>query len=468
MTSNEPLTQDSSALERLDRVGWLHFYQMGRLQRPSHAPKIVVRADGIHLWDEKGRRYIDGLSGSYCMNLGYGRTSILERAHAAAMALPYASPFVCAHPWGVDLAYALSELARPVVGPDARVFFVNSGSEAVDTALKLARAYQRRSGSPRWRFVSREWSYHGTTWGAVSASGYGPMREDFLPLLQGVSHAPHTLCARCALGLEPATCSLACAQALEGQVNTPGPAAAAVLIEPFQNCGGNIPPPSGYLQAVADACRRAGTLLILDEVLCGFGRLGAWFGSALYGARADMLVCGKGLTGGYEALGAVIVSRNVADAFVGDGDALAFEHGATFGGRPAATAAALETLRILRDEDVVATAARRGARLLARLEQELGSLPIVGQVRGAGMLFGIDLVDPETRSLVEDGEFLERISEALFAAGLICRFYCMRQDAVIELAPPLVTSDSQCDEIAGILARVLRAAGVPRPRGARA
>ena len=116
MTSNEPLTQDSSALERLDRVGWLHFYQMGRLQRPSHAPKIVVRADGIHLWDEKGRRYIDGLSGSYCMNLGYGRTSILERAHAAAMALPYASPFVCAHPWGVDLAYALSELARPVVG----------------------------------------------------------------------------------------------------------------------------------------------------------------------------------------------------------------------------------------------------------------------------------------------------------------------------------------------------------------
>ena len=448
----------------LQRVGWLHFYQMRHLGQPSALPRLLVRGEGIYVWDEGGRRFIDGLSGSYCVNVGYGRREILERAQAAAGELHYASPFLAAHPSAVELAERLSALAAPALGADARVFFVNSGSEALDTALKLARAYHRRCGhDDRFRFVARNDSYHGTTLGALSASGFQPMRKDFEPMPEWFEHAVHTLCRRCELALSHPSCGIACADDLVRRlgpgVNPPG----GVVLEPFQNCGGNIPPPPGYLERVADRCRETDTLLILDEVICGFGRTGEWFGALRYGVQADVLVCAKGLTSGYESLGAVIVRRRIADVFTGERDDQAFQHGATFGGRPAATAAALENLRILRDEELPAAARERGEELRRLLGEALSGLDVVGEIRGDGLLWGIDLVEPESGNPITDPAFLELISEELFRGGLICRLFTTRLDPVLELAPPLVVTNAQCAEIVHIVVTALRRASALRP-----
>ena len=256
----EPHEQNGSqdpGLATLSRVGWLHFYQMRHLVTESRIPRVLVRGDGIHVWDNRGQQFIDGLSGSYCVNVGYGRSRILERTRAASEALHYASPFLASHPTAIELAAKLSSLAAPALGEGARVFFVNSGSEAIDAALKMARAYHRQRGKDAYRCISRNCSYHGTTLGALAASGFTPMREGFEPLPLGFEHTVHTLCSRCELSLDPATCNLACASLLTDRLGGDKPRIGAVLIEPFQNCGGNIPPPPGYLEAVSARGRAA-------------------------------------------------------------------------------------------------------------------------------------------------------------------------------------------------------------------
>lgn len=430
-------------LPLLAEHSWLHFYQMSAIRRHTARPRVLVRGQGVHVWDESGARYIDALSGAFCVNVGYGREEILKAAHAAASSLHFASPFSVAHPWGIELAVTLSELAAPVLGREARVFFTNSGSEAVDAAIKMARACQRRRGhTSRTGIVSRNFSYHGTTFGALSASGFDAMRADFGPLLQCFYRVPATLCSRCELGLHRESCDIACAASVEAALATDGGnSCAAVLLEPMQNCGGNIPPPEGYLQRVAAACRSSGALLIVDEAICGFGRLGAWFGSQRYGMSADVLVCAKGLTSGYESLGAVIVRQDVADTFLGDDDVM-FAHGATFGGRPSATAAASAAIEIIRHENLCATARDRGEQLRSLLLEQVSQLECVGEIRSEGLLFGIDLIPGG--QLTDNRQRLEEFTEDLARRGVIACLYSTRSEPVLELAPPLIISDDEC------------------------
>jgi adenosylmethionine-8-amino-7-oxononanoate aminotransferase len=227
-----------------------------------------------------------------------------------------------------------------------------------------------------------------------------------------------------------------------------------VILEPFQNCGGNIPPPPGYFKIISDICSQSGTLLILDEVITGFGRLGNWFGAETYQIKADVLVCGKGLTSGYESLGAVITRKEIADTFLGSEDQM-FYHGATFGGRPAAAAAALECLGIIKEENLLKNVGIQFANMKELLNHEVRGIPIVGEIRGQGLLFGIDLCKPHTGDPIDDPEFLEEISNRLFRRGLICYMHSTRSEPLIELAPPLIITSQEVKEIVGILKEVL-------------
>jgi adenosylmethionine-8-amino-7-oxononanoate aminotransferase len=378
-----------------------------------------------------------------------------ELASRGLHAIHFASPYSFGNPWAVELADLLSSIAADVVGKDARVFFVNSGSEGIEAALKLARAYHRRRGqSGRYKVIARKDSYHGTTFGALSASGFTPMRSEYEPLVPGFRHVPNTLCSRCELGCSPDSCRLACAHAIArmGAFEAPD-SLAAVLIEPFQNCGGNIPPPDGYLETVRNISSELGALLIVDEVICGFGRLASWFGSRRYGLQADMIVCAKGLTSGYESLGAVIVRREVADVFWGT-DGEMFSHGSTFGGRPAACAAATENIAVIREERLIEATAERSMQLRQMLQSRIACLPVVGEIRGEGLLFGIDICRPDGAPL-DAPELMQDVTEGLCSEGLICCMYATRCEPVLELAPPLTVTREECARIVDTLEAVL-------------
>jgi adenosylmethionine-8-amino-7-oxononanoate aminotransferase len=362
---------------------------------------------------------------------------------------------MAANQWAVELAEKLAVLSKSIVGPSARVFFVNSGSEGIEAAIKIARAYHRRNGSSQKnKFIARVDAYHGTTMGALSASGFAPMRNDFEPLLPGFRHLPHTLCCRCQLGLRPQSCGLACARAASGVISSETPEnVAAVILEPFQNCGGNIPPPDGYFEVIRETCAQNNCLLVLDEAITGFGRLGFWFGAERYRIKADLLVCAKGLTSGYESLGAVIVRREVADVFLGSDDSM-FSHGATFGGRPPAAAVALENIAIIEEEKLLGAVRERENEMKRLLRERIQPLPFIGEVRGAGLLFGIDITDGSGNLLPNRG-LVEELTEDLCAAGLICCMYATRGEPVLELAPPLTLTSSECRRLVDILEQTL-------------
>lgn len=449
---------ETDEVEILKKSGWLHLYQMDAVGSDRFIFPVIERGEGMHVYDTNGKKYIDAISGAYCVNVGYGRDRILQAAHAAAKNIHYVAPFSAANRFGIRLAQRLGELAQSVVGEDSRVFFVNSGSEAVETAMKIARAYARRTGKPDgYKIVGREGGYHGLTLGALSLCGFEALQTEYGPLVPGIHHASNTHCGACSLGLKRETCGLACAKSIASIIEREGAdSVAAVLVEPFETSSGMIPPPAGYLDRVAEVCADARALLIVDEVITGFGRLGHWFGSERYGLHADIVVCAKGLTSGYESLGAVIVKREVADVFLGDDDRM-FLHAATFGGRPGAAAAALETIAIIEEEDLLSNAKASGQYLRELLLREVQPLHCIGEIRSEGLLFGIDLVAPDGRPL-SDAAAVERIQAALRRNGLIACLYYTRQQPVIELAPPLTVTRRQCEEIVGVLSESIRQA----------
>jgi adenosylmethionine-8-amino-7-oxononanoate aminotransferase len=417
---------------------------------------VMVKGDGPWVWDSRGRKYLDGLSGLFVVQAGHGRQELADAASRQAKQLAYFPLWSYAHPGAIELAERLAHLAP---GNLNRIFFTTGGGEAVETAWKLARQYFHAVGQPgRYKVISRNIAYHGTTMGALSITGLPSIKAPFEPLVPGSVRAVNTNFYRATEHADDLEAFGQWAAAdIEARIEMEGPdTVAAVFLEPVQNSGGCFPPPPGYFQAVREICDRHGVLLVSDEVICAFGRLGTWFGAQKFGYQPDMITCAKGLTSGYSPLGAVLVDDRLMEPFL-RGEA-SFSHGFTFGGHPVSTAVALANLDIFEKEDLVGGVDSRAADFRAVLDG-LRDLPIVGDVRGEGYFYGIELVkDKVTKETFDDDES-ERLlrgflSGALFDAGLVCRADD-RGDPVIQLAPPLICEQEHFDLIGDTLRSVL-------------
>ncbi|NUO58337.1 MAG: aspartate aminotransferase family protein [Hamadaea sp.] len=434
---------------------WMHFTRMGAYAE-TDVPTIV-RGDGCYVWDANGKRYLDGLAGLFVVNAGHGRQELADAAAKQASELAYFPLWSYAHPKAVELADRIAGLTP---GDLNRVFFTTGGSEAVESAWKLARAYFKRVGEPlRHKVVSRYVAYHGTSMGALSITGVPPFKVDFEPLVPGGVKVPNANFYRAPEFCkdDEAAFGVWAADEIERAILREGPeTVCAVFLEPVQNAGGCLPPPVGYFQRVREICDRYGVLLVSDEVICAWGRLGTYFGAERYGYQPDIITTAKGLTSGYSPLGAMIATDRLIEPFLGEKQM--FAHGITFGGHPVSCAVALANLDIFEREDLVGHVAKTSDAFRATLNK-LHDLPIVGDVRGDGFFFGIELVkDKTTRETFTDAES-ERIlrgflSHALFDAGLYCRADD-RGDPVVQLSPPLIAEQQQFDEMEQILRQVL-------------
>src|SRR5690242_20272463 len=429
---------------------WLHFTRMH-----GYEPPVIVRGEGCYLWDDEGKRYLDALAGLFSVNIGYSYGEEIGQAALAQMReLPFYTNWSYAHPRAIELATELARLAPEHIN---RVFFVSGGSEAVESAWKLARQYHTANGERRWKAVSRRTAYHGTTMGALSINGVAALRAPFEPLVPGVVHVRNTLRYHRPAGETEEEFTAFLLDDLESAIVAEGPETVAmVMMEPVQNAGGALVAPEGYWRGVREICDRYGILLCADEVITGFGRIGSWFASDLYDIRPDLLTCAKGLSSAYAAIGAVVASDRVMQPFL-EGAAM-YTHGITFGGHPIQAAIALKNIEIMKRERIV-EGVRENEDAFRQTLSQLLDLPIAGDLRGAGYFYALELVkDKETRETFtdEECEHLLRgfLSHRLFEKGLICRADD-RGDPVIQISPPLVATQAQFDEMTGILGDVL-------------
>ena len=440
---------DTSLQELAKRHLWLHFARMGAYEH-AEMP-IITRGEGCYVYDEHGYRYLDGLSGLFCVNAGHGRSEIGEAAARQVEELDFQVLWSYAHPRAIELAARIASLTP---GDVNRVFFTSGGSEAVESALKLTRNYHRvRGHGQKHKVIAREIAYHGTSLGALSATGITSLRSQFEPLAPGGCHVPNTNTYRWPEGRDP----LWAADAIEERIEFEGPeTVGAVILEPVQNAGGCFVPPEGYFQRVREICDRNDVLLISDEVICSWGRLGHYFGSERFGYQPDIITTAKALTSAYAPMGAMIASDRVYEPFATGKEM--FAHGFTFAGHPVAAAVAMANLDVFEREDLCGAVLRKEGEFRDMLES-LRDIPIVGDVRGAGFFQAIELVkDQETKEGfdAEESEDLLRgfLSGELYRRGLICRADD-RGDPVIQLAPPLIAGTEQFDEIHEVLRGVL-------------
>jgi len=448
-------TANASALQEAARRHlWMHFTRMSSYK--NHDVPIIVRGEGAYVYDSNGRRYLDGLAGLFVSMVGHGREEIAEAAARQSKELAYFPLWSYAHPRAIELAERLANLAP---GDLNRVFFTTGGSEAVESAWKLARQYFRAIGEPsRYKVISRDIAYHGATMGALSITGLPAIKTVFEPLVPGSVRVPNTNFYRAPEhGDDLEAFGRWAADEIERAILREGPeSVAAVYLEPVQNSGGCFPPPPGYFQRVREICDRHGVLLVSDETICAFGRLGYYFAADRYGYQPDIITAAKGMTSGYAPIGAMIVSDRIMEPFLKD--TAAFLHGITFGGHPVSCAVALANLDIFEKEDLLGHVLSTEDAFRATLNK-LNDLPIVGEIRGDGYFYGIELVkDKATRETFDDVES-ERLlrgflSGALFEAGLICRADD-RGDPVIQLAPPLIVDQPEFDFIEQTLRSVL-------------
>ncbi len=432
---------------------WMHFSRMGGYDAEHEIP-IIARGEGPYVWDDHGNRYLDGLSALFCSNAGHGRADYGEAAAAQIRELEFYTNWSYAHPRSIELAQRVAELTP---GDLNRVFFTNSGSEAVEAAIKVARNWHRAHGrGQRTKIITREVAYHGTTMGALTATGLTDLKVPFEPTMPGGAHVPNTNSYHWPAGRDP----LWAAEKLRERIEFEGPdTVAAVILEPLQNAGGCIPPQEGYFQRVREICDEHDILLVSDEVICSWGRLGYYWGCERYGFQPDIITTAKALTGAYLPMGAMIASDEVFEPF-STGTA-SFAHGSTFGGHPVAAAVALRNLDVFEEEDLCGHVRAKEDEFRGVLE-DLRDIPIVGDVRGAGFFHALELVkDRETKEPFsdEEGEWLLRgfLSGELYRRGLICRADD-RGDPVIQLAPPLICDTEQFEEIVSVLRPVLEEA----------
>ena len=380
---------ESSLQEMAKRHLWMHFTRMSAYD-DAEVP-IIVRGDGCYVYDEHGKRYLDGLSALFCVNAGHGRAEIADAMAEQAKELGFFTNWSYAHPRAIELAARVADLAP---GDLNRVFFTSGGSEAVESALKLCRTYHKLNGEAgRYKLIAREIAYHGTTMGALTATGIPDLRAPVRAAGPGrLPRAEHQQLPL-ARGPRPAVGGR---RQIEERILFEGPeTVSAVILEPVQNAGGCFTPQEGYFQRVREICDQYGVLLISDEVICSWGRLGHYFGAQRYDYEPDLITTAKGLTSAYAPMGAVIASDKVAEPFM-EGKNM-FVHGLTFGGHPVSAAAAMANLDIFEREDLCGHVLAKEGEFRSMLEG-LRDIPIVGDVRGAGFFHAIELVkDQDTK-----------------------------------------------------------------------
>jgi adenosylmethionine-8-amino-7-oxononanoate aminotransferase len=439
--------------EAADKHLWRHFAEIDEARR-TPLP-IMVSGDGCHVTDSEGNRYIDGISCLFCVNLGYSFGREMAEAAAVQMAaLPYYAAWSTANPPLIQLAEKVASLAP--AGLD-KVFFTPSGGESNEAAWKLAREYYALRGQRRWKAISRDGAYHGTTMGALSLNGIAPYRTIFEPLVPDVGRLHNTDRFRRPADETEEEFTAWLLADLEHQIHALGPdTVALVILEPVQNQGGCLTPPAGYFAGVRALCDRYDILLLADEIITGFGRLGSWFASELYDIRPDLISIGKGLSSTYASISAVVASEKVVAPFEQPG--VKFHHGNTFGGHPTQCAIALRNIEIMEREGIMEHVTEKQHELRSSLAT-LFDLPIVGDLRGAGFFYAIELVrDRATKDPFTDEEckvlFSERLELRLRSEGLLCRA-ADEGSPVIFIAPPLVADTAEFEEITGILRGVL-------------
>jgi adenosylmethionine-8-amino-7-oxononanoate aminotransferase len=432
---------------------WLHFYQMGQLQDYAQQT-VIVGGENARVWDQDGREYIDALAGLFCVNVGYGRREIADAVCQQIQQIAYVSPFSFPNLPAVELAATLAALAP--LGEKPRAFFTSGGSEAVESALKIAKQYQRKLGfAGRTKTISRRYAYHGTTMGALSVNGLPSIRAQFEPLVPGARHVPLPHPYRCNACQRASGCTRSCTDEIEALIEFEGPdTIAAIIMEPVQNSGGAIVPPPDYYRTIREICDRHGILMIMDEVITAFGRIGAWFGSEIFAVEPDIITIAKGMTSGYMPMGAALVRKDVADVFIGD-EHDKLMHGLTYGGHPVAAAAANANIAIIEREGLNQRGREMGNYLIEQLHLALDRHPNVGEIRGMGLFVAIELVrDRQTKASLEEDDLMGWLSDQLKRRGVICRADD-RLDPVIQFAPPLTIPRSDIDEIVGVVAEVL-------------
>ncbi len=436
---------------------WMHFTRHSSYET-AEIPTIV-RGDGAYIYDSHDRRYLDGLSGLFVVQAGHGRKELADAAAKQAEKLAFFPIWSYAHPGAIDLAERVAGYAP---GDLNRVFFTTGGGEAVETAWKLAKNYYKLTGKPgKHKVISRAIAYHGTPQGALSITGLPGMKAPFEPLVPSTFRVPNTNQYRAPIhGDDPEAFGRWCADRIAEAIEFEGAdTVAAVFLEPVQNSGGCFPPPPGYFQRVREICDEYDVLLVSDEVICAFGRLGHMFGAERYGYQPDIITCAKGLTSGYSPLGAMIATDRLFEPFKSSGET--FLHGYTFGGHPVSTAVAMANLDIFEREGLNQNVLDNEDAFRATLEKLL-DLPLIGDVRGDGYFYGIELVkDKATKETFNDAE-AERLlrgflSKALFEAGIYCRADD-RGDPVVQLAPPLICDQTHFDEMEQALRGVLKEA----------
>jgi adenosylmethionine-8-amino-7-oxononanoate aminotransferase len=434
---------------------WMHFTRMSSFA--NKPVPTIERGEGAYIWDTNGRKYLDALSGLFVVQAGYGREELVEAAAAQARKLAFFPIWSFAHPTAIELA---DRLAAEAPSDLNRVFFSCGGGESVETAWKVIKQYFKLIGKPsKTKVISRAVAYHGTPHGALSITGVPGFRLPFEPLVPGNARVPNTNFYRAPdeVASDEKQFALWAANRVEEAILHEGPdSVAAVFVEPVQNAGGCIPAPPGYFERLRQICDTYGVLLVSDEVICAYGRLGTMFGAQKYGYQPDIITSAKGLTSGYSPLGAAIISEAIFEPFA-EGNTM-FPHGYTFGGHPVSCAVALANLDLLEREDLFGNVLRQENAFRQTLER-LYDLPIVGDVRGDGYFYAVELVKDKATKESLDAAEVERvlrgyIAGATFENGLYCRIDD-RGDPVVQVAPPLIVGQPEFDEIEQILRHVL-------------
>jgi len=437
----------------LDAAHHIHpFSDMGALNRAGS--RVIVKAEGVYLWDSDGNKIIDGMAGLWCVNVGYGRAELIEAARKQMQELPFYNTFFkTTHPPVITLSALLAELTP---APFNHFFYCNSGSEGNDTVLRIVYQYWRAQRQPQKRYViSRRNAYHGSTIAGATLSGMDYMHEQMASQVEHIVHIEQPYYFGDApAGMSPEEFGLACARQLEAKILEIGADKVSAFIgEPFQGAGGVIFPPSTYWPEIQRICQRYNVLLVADEVIGGFGRTGEWFAHQHFGFDPDLLTMAKGLTSGYVPMGAVGLHDRIAQVLIGHGD---FNHGMTYSGHPVAAAVAVANLKLLRDEGIVTRVKQEtGPYFQQCLRTAFETHPIVGEIAGMGLVAGLQLaLEPRLRKRFENGD----------AVGMLCRDFCFQDNLIMRasgdrmlLSPPLTITKTEIDEVVAKARRALDA-----------
>ncbi len=434
--------------QRLDAAHHLHPFTDTR-DLAGKGARIITRAEGVYLWDSENIRLLDAMAGLWCVNIGYGREELVEAAQQQLRTLPYYNNFLqTTHPAAVELSALLAEITPAHLN---RVFFTNSGSEANDTVVRMVRHYWQLAEQPRRQIIiSRKNAYHGSTVAAMSLGGMQPMHAQGGPLVPGIEHIEEPNSYKLGRDQDRQAFGRLAAGWLEEKILELGAdTVAAFIAEPIQGAGGVIVPPDSYWPEISRICEQYDILLVADEVICGFGRLGTWFGCQHFDITPDLMPIAKGLSSGYLPIGGVMVSDRVADVLIAKGGE--FQHGFTYSGHPAAAAVALANLRLLRDEELIPSVHDHIGPYFQRRLREFETHPLVTEVRGVGLIAGIQLEigntgdqqNSQSKLIKKPGDVGTLCRDISFANGLVMRAV---GDAMV-LSPPLIITPEQVDEL---------------------